>query len=156
MRIYPLIFDSMLIFKIKSCIFTPFIFSQCVKEKVLLFWNVYLLFCVVLNIDLVVICYCLWYYIAKNCFCNTTCIITQRKPLTICLQTDRQMDFVNSEFYIRYNFANQNALLWTPNAYWDILMRIFTPCLFSQCVFTYFQCVTTLICSSDVVLFKLF
>ena len=34
-------------------------------------------------------------------------IITQRKPLIICRQTDRQMDIVNSEFYFRYNFANQ-------------------------------------------------
>ena len=27
----------------------PYIFSQCVKEKVLLFWSAYLLFCVVLT-----------------------------------------------------------------------------------------------------------
>ena len=71
-------------------------------------------------------------------------IITQRKPLTICQQMDRQMDIVNSEFYFHFNFANQYALLWTPNAYRDILMRIFTPCLFFQCVFTNFQCVITL------------
>ena len=84
-----------------------------------------LLFCVVLNIDLAVICYCLWYYIAKKCFRNTTCIITQRKPLKTCRQMDRQMDIVNSEFYLHYNFANQYALLCTHNAYRDI-----TPCLF--------------------------
>ena len=34
-------------------------------------------------------------------------IITQRKSLTICRQTDRQMDIVNSEYYFRFNFANQ-------------------------------------------------
>ena len=49
------------------------------------------------------------------------------------------MDIVNPEFYFSYNFANQYALLWTPNAYRDMLMRIFTPCLFFQCVFTNFQ-----------------
>ena len=29
------------------------------------------------------------------------------------------MDIINSEFYFRFNFANQYALLWTPNAYRD-------------------------------------
>ena len=53
----------------------PYIFSQCLKEKVLLFLSAYLL-----NIDLAVICYCLWYYIAKYCFCNTT----YHNALTIC------------------------------------------------------------------------
>ena len=50
-------------FKIESGIFTPYIFSQCCKEKVVLFWSRYLQFCVVLNIAYVVIYYCLWYYI---------------------------------------------------------------------------------------------
>ena len=56
---------------------------------------------------------------------------------------DRQIDIVNPEFYFHYKFANQYALLLTPNAYWDMLMRIFTRCLLSQCVFTNFQCVIT-------------
>ena len=35
--------------------FHPLYFSQCVKEKLLQFWSAYLYFCVVLNINLVVI-----------------------------------------------------------------------------------------------------
>ena len=70
-------------------IFTPYIFSQCVKEKVLLFWSAYLLFCVDFNIDLVVICYCLCYYIAKNCFCNTT---YHNAKETIDMSTNGQTD----------------------------------------------------------------
>ena len=37
------------------------------------------------------------------------------------------------------------VLLWAPNAYRDILMRIITPCLVFQCVFNSFQCVITLL-----------
>ena len=72
--------------------------------------------------------------------------------MAICRQTDRQMDIVNSDFYFRFNFANQYALLWTPNAYWDILMHIFTHCLFFQCVFTNFQCVIMLLRALSVAL----
>ena len=85
----------------------------------------------------------------KYLFFEIPLIIMQRKPLTICWQMYRQMDILNPEFYFRVNFANHYVLLWTPNAYRDMLMRIFTPCLFFQCVFTHFQCVITpLICSS--------
>ena len=62
------------------------------------------------------------------------------------------MDIVNPEFYFRYNFANKYALLWTPNAYGDLLMRIFTPFLFFQCIFTNFQCVITLLRALSVAL----
>ena len=79
-------------------------------------------------------------------------IITQRKLLTICWLTDRQMDIINPEFYFRYNFANQYALLWTPNAWKDMLRRIYTPCLFFQCVFTHFQCVIMLLRALSVAL----
>ena len=62
------------------------------------------------------------------------------------------MDILNPEFYFRVNFANQYALLWTPNAYRDMLMCIFTPCLFFKCVFYQFSmrnyAFTRLICSS--------
>ena len=74
-------------------------------------------------------------------------IITQRKPLIICWQTDRQMDIINPEFYFC-----QSVLLWTPNAYRIMLMRIFTPCLIFQCVFTNFQCVNTLLRALSVAL----
>ena len=134
--------------------FHPLYFSLCVKEEVhvLLFWSAYLYFCVVWNIDVLVICFCLWYYIANICFLIPL-IITQRRPLATCWQTDRQIDILNWEVYFRYKFANQYALLWTPNAYWDMLMHIFTPCLFfSQCVFTNFQCVITLLRALSVAL----
>ena len=36
-----------------------YFFAMRIKEKVLLFWGAYLYFCVVLNIDLLVICFCL-------------------------------------------------------------------------------------------------
>ena len=44
------------------------------------------------------------------------------------------------------------ALLWAPNAYGDILMRIFTSCLVFQCVFNNFQCVITLLRALSVAL----
>ena len=37
------------------------------------------------------------------------------------------------------------ALYLTPNAYSDVLMLIFTPHLFFQCVFNDFQCIITLL-----------
>ena len=64
------------------------------------------------------------------------------------------MDIVNSEYYFRFNFANQYAVLWTPNAYRIILMHIFTPSLYFQCVFTDFQCVITLLRALSVALDK--
>ena len=73
----------------------------------------------------------------------------QRKRLTICRQTDRWTSSIRS-----FNFVNQYALLWTPNAYRDILMRIFTPSLFFQCVFTNFQCVITLLRTLSVALLR--
>ena len=48
--------------------------------------------------------------------------------------------------------CQSRVLLWTPNAYWDMLMHIFTPCLFFQCVFTNFQCVITLLHALSVAL----
>ena len=95
--------------------FHPLYFFAMRKREGITVLKCISVFCVVLNLDLLVICFCLWYYIANICFLIPL-IITQRKPLTICWQTDRQMDIVNPESYFRYNFANQYALLWTPNA----------------------------------------
>ena len=64
------------------------------------------------------------------------------------------MDLFNSEFFFCFSFDNCYALLWTPNAYSDMLMRIFTPCLFFQCVFADFQCVITLLRALSVALHK--
>ena len=52
----------------------------------------------------------------------------QRKLLDLSCQTDRKMDIVNPKFYFRFNIDIQYALFWTPNAYNNMLMRIFTPC----------------------------
>ena len=46
------------------------------------------------------------------------------------------------------------ALFLTPNAYGGVLMRIFTPYLFFQCVFNDFQCVITLLRALSVALKK--
>ena len=62
--------------------------------------------------------------------------------------------YVLKEFYFHFNFANQYALLWAPNAYRDMLMRIFTPWLLFKCVFTNFQCVITLLRALSVALLK--
>ena len=96
---------------------------------------------------LLVVLYCKYLFLKYH-----LSYIMQGKPLTICWQRDRQMDILNLDFYFRFNFANQYALLWTPNAYRDMLMRIFTPCLFFQCVFTNFQCVITLLRALSVAL----
>ena len=69
-------------------------------------------------------------FILQTLVCLITLIIMQRKPLTICSHTYRLMDIANLAFYFCFDIENQYALLWTPNAYCDMLMRIFTPCLF--------------------------
>ena len=62
------------------------------------------------------------------------------------------MDIVNQDIYRRSNFDNRYVLLLTPNAYSDMLMRIFTPYLIFQCVFTDFNCVITLLHALSVAL----
>ena len=61
------------------------------------------------------------------------------------------MKIVNPEFYFLFNFDNQYVLLWTPNAYCDVL--IFMPFLFFECVFIDSQCVITLLRALSVALF---
>ena len=48
------------------------------------------------------------------------------------LETDRQMDIDNPEFYFCFNIDNRYALLWTPNVYRYMLMRIFNAFYFSN------------------------
>ena len=78
--------------------------------------------------------------------------------LTICWQTDRPIDNDNPEFDFCFKTCidNQYALHWTPNAYRNMLMRIFTPSLYFQCVFNDFQCVITLLRALSVALYKRF
>ena len=53
--------------------FHPLYFFAMLKREVLLFLAYIMQFCVVLDISFVVICFCLWYYIANACFCHNTC-----------------------------------------------------------------------------------
>ena len=72
MRIYPLLFDSMLNLKFQV-VFSPSIFFRNAEKRgITVFFCVYLQFCVVLDISFVVICFCLWYYIGNACFCHNT------------------------------------------------------------------------------------
>ena len=64
------------------------------------------------------------------------------------------MDIVNPAFYFSFDIENQYALLWTPNAYCDMLMRIFTSCLFFQCILNNFQCIITLLRTLSVALLR--
>ena len=61
-RIYPLIFASMLILKIQGVFSPPIFYCNAEKRRYNCFEVPYLHFDVVLNIALVLICYCLWYY----------------------------------------------------------------------------------------------
>ena len=60
--------------------------------------------------------------------------------------------FVKYICHFRFIVDDCYALFWTPNAYVDILMHIFTPCLYFQCVFNSFQCVITLLRALSVAL----
>ena len=88
----------------------------------------------------------------QKLFCNYTYHNAEETIENICWQTDRQMDIVKPDIYRHSNFDNRYALLLTPNAYCDMLMRIFTPYLIFQCVFTDFQCVITLLRALSVAL----
>ena len=139
MRIYALIFYSMLIFKFQKVFSPPVIFRSAEREgiTVLPYLNS---FGVILIIALVVTCYYTWVYIDHI--------------LTICWQTDRQIDIDNPEFFFCFNTCidNQYALHRTPNAYRNTLLRIFTPSLYFECVFNDFQCVITLLRALSVAL----
>ena len=150
MRIYPLIFNQCWFSKFKVVFSPPIFFWQCVKEKLI---NITVLKCIPVllcrfkhkfgsDFLMLVVSYC------KHLFFVIPLIIMQRKPLIICWQTGRQMDIINPAFY----FCQSVRTAWTLNAYQDMLMRIFTPCLFFQCVFTNFQCVITLLRALSVAL----
>ena len=62
------------------------------------------------------------------------------------------MDNPEFYFYFKTCIDNQYALHWTPNAYRNMLMRIFTPSLYFQCVFNDFQCVITILRALSVAL----
>ena len=107
-----------------------------------------------LNIALVAIYYCLWYYIENTCLCYNTYHDT--KETTGNMLKNRQTDeHCQSRVLLLFKFYNWFALLWTPYVYHDIQICIFTPCLFLQWVFDNFQCVISLICSSGCIFFML-
>ena len=67
-------------------------------------------------------------------------------------RTDRLTSTIQSFTFFKTCIDNQYALHWTPNAYRNMLMRIFTPSLYFQCVFNDFQCVITLLRALSVAL----
>ena len=83
--------------------------------------------------------------IANTCFCYKTYNAKETIGNVLTLTNGHQ-------FCFHVNFDNQYALLWTPNACCDMLMRIFTHCLFFRCVFIDFQCVITLLGALSVAL----
>ena len=88
---------------------------------------------------------------SKNCFRNTT--YHNAKEIIDNMSTKGQPDGHRQfSFTFVLILPISYAMLWTPNAYRDIQMRIFTPCLFFQCVFTNFQCVITLLRALSVAL----
>ena len=48
------------------------------------------------------------------------------------------MNIKNPAFHFCFNIENLYTLLWMPNVYRSMVMRISTPCLFFQCVFNDF------------------
>ena len=130
MRIYGLIFYSILIFKFQKVFSPTVIFRNVEMEGItVLKCRMWISFGVILIIALVVTCYYLLLHLS---------ILYIDHILIICWQTDRQIDIDNPEFYFCFKTCidNQYALHWTPNAYRTMLMRIFTPSLYFQCVIT--------------------
>ena len=129
MHIYALIFYSMLIFKFQKVFSPPVIFRNAEREGITVLkcriWNFFWCnFNYSFGSDLLLLtCYYTWVYIDHI--------------LTICWQTDGQIDIDNPEFYFCFKTCidNQYALHWTPNAYRNMLMRIFTPSLIFQNAF---------------------
>ena len=146
MRIYALIFYSMLIFKFQKVFSPPVIFRNAEREGItVLKCRIWISFGVILIIALVVTCYYLLLYLSIYW------------PYFDNMLTTGQTDWHrNPEFYycFRTCINNQYALHWTPNAYRNMLMRIFTPSLYFQCVFNDFQCVITLLRALSVALIQ--
>ena len=141
MHIYPLIFNSMLIFNISVVFLTPYILSQCWK------WATLLSF-----IDLCMI------------LVHSAAITISRIWKKVLMSSDHTLDFTDMGkrtypnvmlvYFQKFGLIvdDHYALFRAPNAYRDILMRIFTPCLIFQCVFNDFQCVITLLRALSVAL----
>ena len=128
-------------FQISKSIFTPCNFSQSWKGRYYCFEVPYLNFF-----------WCNFNYSFGSDL--LLLVITLEYIFTIFWQTDRRIDFDNLEFYFCFKTCidNQYALHWTPNAYCNMLMRIFTPSLYFQCVFNDFQCIITLLRALSVAL----
>ena len=138
MRIYALIFDSMLIFKFQKVFSPPVIFRNAEREGItVLKCRILISFGVILIIALVVTCYYLLLHLSVH--------VPVYWPY---------FDINNPEFYFCFKTCIDipYALHWTPNAYRNMLMRIFTPSLYFQCVFNNFQCVITLLRALSVAL----
>ena len=146
MRIYPLIFNSMLIFDI-SVVFSPPIFFEMLKMGDI-------------AVDPSSICALI--------FAHSAVIPISSIWKKVLMSSDHTLDFTDMGkrtypktilvHFQKFGFIvdNHYALLWAPNAYGDILMRIFTPCLVFQCVFHDFQCLITLLHALSVALVRYF
>ena len=130
-------------FQISKSIFTPCNFLQCWKGRYNCFEVPYLNFF-----------WCNFNYSFGSDL--LLLVITLEYILTIFWQyVDKRTDRLTSKiqsFTFKTYIDNQYALHWTPYAYHSMLIRIFTPNLYFQCVFNDFQCVITLLRALSVAL----
>ena len=137
----------MLIFKFQKVFSPPVIFSNAEREGTgitVLKCRIWISYGVILIITLVVTCFYLLLQLS---------IIYL--PYFDNMLTNRQTDWHRQSrvyFCFKTCIDNQYTLHWTPNAYRNMLMRIFTPSLYFQCVFNDFQCVITLLRALSVAL----
>ena len=75
-------------------------------------------------------------------------------PIPYSTELEKNTKEIQMQGYFDFHFTidDRYALFVTPNAYGGILMGIFRPYLFFQCVFNDFQCVITLLCALSVAL----
>ena len=141
MRIYALIFYSMLIFKFQKVFLPPVIFRNAEREGItVLKCRIRISFGVILIKALVVTRYYLLLYLSIYW------------PYFDNMLTNGQTDWHRQSRVLLDMYWQSVRTAWTPNAYHNMLMRIFTPSLYFQCVFNDFQCVITLLRALSVAL----
>ena len=87
-----------------------------------------------------------------------TLILSIYWPYFDNMMTNGQTDWHRQSrvlLFLRHVLTISMPLHWTPNAYRNMLMRIFTPSLYFQSVFNDFQCVITLLRALSVALLLL-
>ena len=116
MRIYPRIFLFNANFQnFKWYFHLLYLFTMLKRDGITVFKCFICIFGVILNTALV------WFAIAHGIMLQTLCvitlIITQKKPLAICWQTDKQMVIVNAEFHFCLNIDNRYQCFERQHAY---------------------------------------